>query len=273
MSKDILLGAFYQDSTGLGVTGLTVTIDIWRVALADLAKSEIVTAGSVTEIGDGVYAYRVASADLQTYYYFGVCKTAGTVAQKHLAAVQLDFADSPGLVTLIWNALTSGMTTAGSIGKRIVDYLTGDVYARLGAPAGASIAADIAALPASVWAAATRTLTSVSALAAQIASAVLDAVAASYNTSGTIGAKITTAAGAAGGGSSTYTVTVTDANGATLDGVQCWATTDAAGANTVASGVSNSHGQVTFALDPGSYYLWRQRAGTNFTNPAGFTVT
>lgn len=147
MAKDILLGAFYTDTDGLGVIGLTVTIDIHRVAIADLASTEIVTAGSCTSVGDGLYVYRVAAADLQTYYYFGVCKTAGTVAQAHLAAVQLDFADSPGLVTLIWNALTSGMSTAGSIGKRITDYLTGDSYARLGAPAGASIAADIAAIP------------------------------------------------------------------------------------------------------------------------------
>ena len=48
----------------------------------------------------------------------------------------------------IWNRLTSSLTTVGSIGKWIVDNLTGDIYARLGAPAGASIAADIAALKA-----------------------------------------------------------------------------------------------------------------------------
>lgn len=46
----------------------------------------------------------------------------------------------------IWNALTSGMVTAGSIGKRIIDYLTGDAFARLGAPAGASVSADVAAI-------------------------------------------------------------------------------------------------------------------------------
>lgn len=47
-------------------------------------------------------------------------------------------------VTDIWAKATSALTTAGSIGKRIVDYLTGDIYARLGAPVGASISADIA---------------------------------------------------------------------------------------------------------------------------------
>jgi len=47
-------------------------------------------------------------------------------------------------VQAIWDAATSALITVGSIGKRIVDYLTGDIFARLGAPAGASVAADIA---------------------------------------------------------------------------------------------------------------------------------
>lgn len=51
---------------------------------------------------------------------------------------------SSAAVQAVWDALTSALTTVGSIGKRIVDYLTGDAYARLGAPVGASISADIA---------------------------------------------------------------------------------------------------------------------------------
>ena len=60
-------------------------------------------------------------------------------------------------VQAIWDALTSALTTAGSIGKKLADWVigtsqTGDSFARLGAPAGASIAADIAtrATPAQV---------------------------------------------------------------------------------------------------------------------------
>lgn len=49
-------------------------------------------------------------------------------------------------VQAIWDALSSALTTASSIGKRLVDYLTGDTYARLGVPAGASISADVAAV-------------------------------------------------------------------------------------------------------------------------------
>jgi hypothetical protein len=55
---------------------------------------------------------------------------------------------SAAAVQAIWDALTSALTTVGSIGKRLVDNLTGDIYARLGAPAGASVSADVAAVQA-----------------------------------------------------------------------------------------------------------------------------
>lgn len=49
-------------------------------------------------------------------------------------------------VQSIWDALTSALTTAGSVGKRIADFITGDAFVRLGAPAGASVSADVAAI-------------------------------------------------------------------------------------------------------------------------------
>lgn len=63
---------------------------------------------------------------------------------------------SPTGVQAIWDALTSALTTAGSIGKRIADNLigtlasgthipqTGDSFERIGTPVGLSISADIA---------------------------------------------------------------------------------------------------------------------------------
>ena len=70
------------------------------------------------------------------------------------------YALSTAGVDAIWDALTSGMTTAGSIGKKLADWVvgtidtytgntpqTGDSFARLGAPAGASVSADIADVP------------------------------------------------------------------------------------------------------------------------------
>jgi len=64
-------------------------------------------------------------------------------------------------VQAIWDSLTSAFTTVGSIGKKLADWIvgtidtysgntkqTGDSFTRLGAPAGASVSADVAAIKA-----------------------------------------------------------------------------------------------------------------------------
>lgn len=56
---------------------------------------------------------------------------------------------SSAAIQAIWDALTSALTTSGSIGKLIVDNLNAtitSVFNRLGAPSGASVSADIAAI-------------------------------------------------------------------------------------------------------------------------------
>lgn len=69
-----------------------------------------------------------------------------------------------------------------------------------------------------------------------------------------------------GSGAVSWTVTVNDGANP-LDGVEVWVTTDLAGANIVASGTTDALGVVTFLLDAGSYYFFKQLAGFNFTNP------
>ena len=59
---------------------------------------------------------------------------------------------SAAAVQAVWDALTSALTTVGSVGKKLADWVigtsqTGDSFVRLGAPAGVSVSADIAALP------------------------------------------------------------------------------------------------------------------------------
>jgi hypothetical protein len=67
------------------------------------------------------------------------------------------FSLSAGGVQAIWDALSSALTTVGSIGKRLVDFVTGDSYGRLGAPAGASVSADVAAVKSDTAAVKTQT--------------------------------------------------------------------------------------------------------------------
>lgn len=148
----------------VGATGLTVTIDVWEVQ-QDGTATEIVTAGSATEVGDGLYKYVLSSGSVDANAeYIGVFKTANaTVDQQHLAAVYsvgragvanldsslsgiktdtaaiLDDTGTAGVVVAaasktgyalsaagiqaIWDALTSALTTAGSIGKRLADNI------------------------------------------------------------------------------------------------------------------------------------------------------
>jgi hypothetical protein len=59
-----------------------------------------------------------------------------------------------------------------------------------------------------------------------------------------------------------------------IAGVDVWVTTDAAGVF-ISEGpiISDAFGNVTFHLDPGTYYLWRQLSGWNFSGqPEVLTV-
>lgn len=82
-----------------------------------------------------------------------------TAGQSIAVSDKTGFSLSTAGVQAIWDALTSALTTVGSIGKKLADWVvgtidtytgntkqTGDTYARLGLPAGASIAADLAVI-------------------------------------------------------------------------------------------------------------------------------
>ena len=78
---------------------------------------------------------------------------------------------------------------------------------------------------------------------------------------------------AVGSGSTSHEVTVNVA-GSPEAGVDVWVSTDSAGSNVVAGTlVTDAFGKATFMLDSGTYYLWAQKAGANFTNPTSFTVS
>jgi hypothetical protein len=112
---------------------------------AKLDSSQQVVAASVQGNVTGSVASLTVNNDKTGYALTAGYDPAKTAAQAG-DAMALTSGERTTLAAVIWNALTSGMTTAGSIGKRIVDFLTGDIYARLGAPAGVSLAADVAAV-------------------------------------------------------------------------------------------------------------------------------
>lgn len=80
--------------------------------------------------------------------------------------------------------------------------------------------------------------------------------------------------GAAGSGAITFTYTLTNAiTHLPIADADVWVTSDAAGANTLASGRTNQFGRVVFYLDAGTVYVWRQKSGWDFTNPDTEVVT
>lgn len=111
---------------------------------ATLASTTNITAGTVTTATNVTTVNGLAASVI----------TAASIAAAALNGKgdwnigKTGYALSSAAIQAIWDALTSALTTVGSIGKRISDFLTGDAYVRLGAPAGASVSADIAAIEA-----------------------------------------------------------------------------------------------------------------------------
>ena len=87
LSNAITFYVFYT-ANKVGKTGLTVTIDVWEVTQAGTA-TEIVTGGSATQIGDGLYKYTLASGSVDSVgEYLAVFKTSdATVDQQDIPAL------------------------------------------------------------------------------------------------------------------------------------------------------------------------------------------
>lgn len=85
LSVDLVFAAFFVESK-VGKTGLMVTLDVHRVTAS--GSTEVVTGGSATEVGDGVYRYTLSSSSTGTEgLYVAVFKTSTTsVDQQHIAA-------------------------------------------------------------------------------------------------------------------------------------------------------------------------------------------
>jgi len=132
--------------TSPAAVGSAMTLQASAIqAIWDTLTSALTTVNSIGRLL--VQNVDAAISSRSTYAGGAVSSVTGNVGGNVAGSVNSVTAGvtlSAASIQAIWAALTSALTTAGSIGKRIVDYLTGDAYARLGAPSGASIAADIA---------------------------------------------------------------------------------------------------------------------------------
>ena len=113
--------------------------------------------------------------------------------------------------------------------------------------------------------------------AVTVAGAVWDRLKSLHNIAGSFGkflnAAISGVGGAVGSGSTSTTLVIKDGSNNAIQDCEVWVSNDVAGSNVVAGTIeTNAQGEVTFLLDPCSYYRWAQKAGQNFTNPKSFVV-
>jgi hypothetical protein len=80
---------------------------------------------------------------------------------------------------------------------------------------------------------------------------------------------------AIGTGATSYSVTIYEPGTLVpISGAEAWVTSDSAGVVVIAGTLRTSAtGVVTFLLDSGTYYLWVQASGWNFSNPQAFVVS
>jgi hypothetical protein len=133
-------------TTSLALTGTTIATT-QQVDVNTIKTQSVTLSGGVT-----IPAATLAST---TNITAGTITTASNLTTNN---DKTGYGLSSAAVQAIWDALTSALTTSGSIGKYLLDHLvgtlasgthnaqSGDAYARLGAPVGASISADVAAV-------------------------------------------------------------------------------------------------------------------------------
>ena len=307
LSNNLDFFSFYVASKQ-AVTGLTVTVDVWKHLTSTNTSSQIVTAGSATEVGGGLYRYQLSSASVTGEgEYICIFKTTSTTPdQQHIPSIWCvqkagsEYLDAA--VTTRASATDYTSTRAGYL-DRLDATITSRQASGNVTVAGYASGQDPATL---VWAASTRTLSGFGfsvtvgtnndktgyalAVTPPTAQQIWDTLTSALTTAGSVGKRIADNLDATvssrfptsswippvtASGSISYPVTVTQSDGVTpIEGVQVWITTDLAGTNVIAGSLyTSSMGLATFVLDAGSYYLWRQISGWNFSNPQAITVS
>ena len=149
-------------------------------------------------------------------------------------------ASAPTTLTNITVPAVTTTATATNVGT-----VTGNVNGSVGSVTGGALEATLTAIKGAGW--------------------TIETLKAIYNS---------ILAGGGGAGAITWPYTLTSSVDATpIADADVWVTSDLAGAVVIASGRTDALGVVTFYLDAGTVYIWRQKSGWDFTNPDQETVS
>ena len=298
----VYLGPFVDDTDGkTAETGLTITAYLSKAGAAAVARN---SATAITHDRDGYYRVELNATDTNTLGRLRVfSSTAGALPvwadlvvlsaqvfdsliagsdalQVHtneitanlITAASLAADASAEIADAVWDEAQSGHTTAATFGR----YLDAQVSSAASPPTAAAIADAVwdEGLGAHLVAgSAGDALNDAGGTAADPWASALPGAYSAGQAGWIVGQRLDAKVSAMSGGSPgpganefTYTLTETG-SGDPIPDADVWATTDAAGTVVVASGRTNQLGKVTFYLDAGPIYIWRQKSGFNFTNP------
>jgi hypothetical protein len=177
------------------------------------------------------------------------------------------------IATAVWGAVTRILTAGTNIvlakGTGVTglnDLSGGDVRTAVGL-ASANLDTQLAALPTD------SDITAAVPTANGIADQVWNEAIAGHVAVGSTGAKLNGVGPGAGAITWTYILTSSIPPGLPIADADVWVTTDEPGMNVIASGKTNAAGAVTFYLDAGTVYVWRQKSGWDFVNPQTCVVS
>jgi hypothetical protein len=293
LNNSVKFMSFFTSSK-VGKTGLTVTIDVFNPS-----GTKIVTDGSCTEIGDGIYVYTLASTNTSSEgEYIAVFKTSdssvdmqdipslwviGRAGVEHLDGNISDKATQTSVNAIPTTPLLSSDTRLDNLDSKVSliaknPLLTNDsrldnLDAKISSISGGgsplqstdSRLDKLANLDAAISTRASQTsvnsIPTNPLLTNDSRLNNLDVAVSTRSTQSSIDS-IT------GSGKTKWTYTLTLPDSTTpIPEANVWITTDIEGNNIIGSTVTDSYGQANFAVDKGTIYVWCAKTGYKFNNP------
>lgn len=208
VASQVIGAQLVSASDGSAITSGTVTVSVTGDGGTQAAGG-----GTVTHEGNGTYSYVPTQAETNYEHVMFTFTHASAVPVMVQVYTSFNVNDKTGFslsaagIQAIWDALTSALTTVGSVGKLLVDNVNATISSRSSHAAadvwtvGTRTLTSFGTLVADIWAYSTRTLT---AFSTGLAVAVWDVLESAVVTASSMGVKVKTNLDAAISSRSTF---------------------------------------------------------------------